>query len=82
MKKASKAKTVLVRVARSKVVIGPGGVVKIRVRKPRRANPKRKSCANRRRKPVARTNRRRTAPRRLRRAATKKRAVNRRRVRR
>jgi len=77
-----KSKTVLVRVPRSKVVIGPGGVVKIRVPGKRRAktNPK-KRCATHR-KPRARTNRRRVNRAKPRRAATKKRAANRRRTRR
>jgi hypothetical protein len=38
-RKQSKSKTVLVRVARNKVMIGPGGVVKVRIPKKRRNNP-------------------------------------------
>jgi len=68
-KKNARSKTVLVRVPRSKVVIGPGGVVKIRVPRRRRAKPN----PPRRRKPVARTNRRRTIARKPRRAATNRR---------
>jgi hypothetical protein len=85
------SKTILVRVPRSKVVIGPGGVVKIRVPKRKRAKNPRRATPHPYRRRVARTNRTRKNRARPRRAATKtrrrtianrRRAVNRRRVRR
>jgi len=83
-RKQSKSKTVLVRVARNKVVIGPGGVVKIRLPTKRRAkkNPcawkrptiwkRKKTAPNKRRKSVARTPKRRTLKAKPRRAPAKK----------